>query len=148
MISVCRFMHSWHIFMPPAKYSASFPVPLRGQKFQGLVHVSHQNWRYLFKRFLVGKRKFLKLRCKEWRKVAVLVAVYIIVYMNSRIHVHNTDGRIVILTLFVRVYSTSRLVLKALCYKPGGRGFETRWADFLNLPNPSGRTRPWGLFGL
>jgi hypothetical protein len=21
-------------------------------------------------------------------------------------------------------------VVKALCYKPGGRGFETRWGDF------------------
>jgi hypothetical protein len=23
-------------------------------------------------------------------------------------------------------------------------GFETRWGDILNLPNPSGRTVPWG----
>jgi hypothetical protein len=35
--------------------------------------------------------------------------------------------------------------VKALCYKPEGRGFDTRWGEFLNLPNPSGRTRPWGL---
>jgi hypothetical protein len=34
------------------------------------------------------------------------------------------------------------LVDKELCYKPGGRGFETR------LSNPSGRTRPWGLLSL
>jgi hypothetical protein len=27
------------------------------------------------------------------------------------------------------------------------RGFETRWGEFLNLPNPSGR-RPWGLLSL
>jgi hypothetical protein len=42
------------------------------------------------------------------------------------------------------------VVLKALCYKSDGRGFETRRGEciFLNLPNPSGRTRPWGLFGL
>jgi hypothetical protein len=38
------------------------------------------------------------------------------------------------------------IVVKALCYKPEGRGFDTRWSDFfLNLPNPSGRTRPWGF---
>jgi hypothetical protein len=30
-------------------------------------------------------------------------------------------------------------VVKALCYKPGGRGFDTRWGEFLNLSNPSGR---------
>jgi hypothetical protein len=30
------------------------------------------------------------------------------------------------------------VVVKALCYKPEGRGFDTRWGEFLNLPNPSG----------
>jgi hypothetical protein len=34
------------------------------------------------------------------------------------------------------------VVVKALCYKPEGRGFDTRWGEFLNLPNPSGRTSP------
>jgi hypothetical protein len=37
------------------------------------------------------------------------------------------------------------VVVKALCYKPEGRGFYTRWGKYLNLPNLSGRTRPWGL---
>jgi hypothetical protein len=40
------------------------------------------------------------------------------------------------------------LVLKALGYKPEGRGFETRWGEILNLRNPSGRTRPWGSLNL
>jgi hypothetical protein len=41
------------------------------------------------------------------------------------------------------------IVVKALCYKPEGRGLDTRWGDFfLNLPTPSGRTRPWGLLSL
>jgi hypothetical protein len=40
------------------------------------------------------------------------------------------------------------VVVKALCYKPEGRGFDTRRGKFLNLPNPSGRTRPWGLLSL
>jgi hypothetical protein len=44
--------------------------------------------------------------------------------------------------------TNSAEVVKALCYKPEGRGFETRWGDSLNLPNPSGRTRPWGLLSL
>jgi hypothetical protein len=37
------------------------------------------------------------------------------------------------------------VVVKALCYKPEGRGFDTRWSEFLNLPILSGSTRPWGL---
>jgi hypothetical protein len=40
------------------------------------------------------------------------------------------------------------VVVKALCYKPEGRGFETLWGEFLNLPNPSGRTKPWGSLSL
>jgi hypothetical protein len=45
--------------------------------------------------------------------------------------------------------TTDSVVVKALCYKPEGRWFDTRWVDFfLNLPNPSGRTGPWGLLSL
>jgi hypothetical protein len=42
------------------------------------------------------------------------------------------------------------VVVEAVWYKPEGCGFETRWGwmKFLNLPNPSGRTRPWGLLSL
>jgi hypothetical protein len=40
------------------------------------------------------------------------------------------------------------LVVKALCYKPEGRGFDTRRGEFLNVPNPSGRTRPRSLLSL
>jgi hypothetical protein len=36
------------------------------------------------------------------------------------------------------------IAVKALCYKPEGCEFDSR----LNLPNPSGRTRPWGLLSL
>jgi hypothetical protein len=40
--------------------------------------------------------------------------------------------------------------VQVLCYKPECRGIETRLGElfFLNLPNPSGRTRPWGLLSL
>jgi hypothetical protein len=38
--------------------------------------------------------------------------------------------------------------VKALCCKPEGCRFDTRWGDFLNLPNPYGRTRPWSLLSL
>jgi hypothetical protein len=40
------------------------------------------------------------------------------------------------------------VVVKALCYKPEGRRFDTRWGEFLNLTNPSGRTRSWDLLSL
>jgi hypothetical protein len=30
----------------------------------------------------------------------------------------------------------SSIVVKAICYKPEGRGFNTQWGEFLNLPNP------------
>jgi hypothetical protein len=40
------------------------------------------------------------------------------------------------------------LVVKALGYRPEGRGFETRWGEILNLLNPSGRTKHWGLLSL
>jgi hypothetical protein len=33
-------------------------------------------------------------------------------------------------------------VVKALCCKLQGRGFDTRRGEFLNLPNPSGFTQP------
>jgi hypothetical protein len=39
-------------------------------------------------------------------------------------------------------------VVKALGYKPEGLGFETRRGEILNLPNPSGGTRSWGLLSL
>jgi hypothetical protein len=42
------------------------------------------------------------------------------------------------------------VMVKALSYKAEGRGYETRWGEWilLNLPNPAGRTRPWGLLSL
>jgi hypothetical protein len=47
-----------------------------------------------------------------------------------------------------RVVANGSLVVKALGYEPEGRGLETRWGEILNLTNPSGRTRPWGLLSL
>jgi hypothetical protein len=41
-----------------------------------------------------------------------------------------------------------REVFKALCYKAEGRGSETRRGEFLNLPNPFSRSRPWGSLSL
>jgi hypothetical protein len=48
----------------------------------------------------------------------------------------------------MNLFKGARLVVKALCYKPEGRRFDTRRGEFLHLPNPSGRTMPWGLLSL
>jgi hypothetical protein len=40
------------------------------------------------------------------------------------------------------------LYLYYYCYYYYYYWFDTRWGEFLNLPNPSGRTRPWGLLSL
>jgi hypothetical protein len=50
--------------------------------------------------------------------------------------------------LAIRSWTCGSVVVKALCYKPEGRGFDSRLGEFLNLPNHSGRTRPWGLLSL
>jgi hypothetical protein len=46
------------------------------------------------------------------------------------------------------IYVRGSVVAKALCYKPEDRGFDTRRGEFLNVPNPCDRTRPWGLLSL
>jgi hypothetical protein len=50
----------------------------------------------------------------------------------------------------VNIGAHSSVVVKALCYKPEGHGFETWWSEwiFFNLPHPSGRNRPWSLLSL
>jgi hypothetical protein len=55
---------------------------------------------------------------------------------------------IVLLVFHITTTARGSLVVKALGYKLEGRGFETRLSEILNLPNLSGRTRPWGLLGL
>jgi hypothetical protein len=59
--------------------------------------------------------------------------------------------QIIIITIYyyvLYIWPRGSVVVKALYYKPEGRGFDTRWGDFLNLLNPYSRTRPWGLLGL
>jgi hypothetical protein len=48
----------------------------------------------------------------------------------------------------ITAFPRCSVVVKALCYKPEGRRFEIRWGEFLNLPNLSGLSRPWGLLSL
>jgi hypothetical protein len=46
------------------------------------------------------------------------------------------------MTLLSSNGASGSIVVKALRYELEGRDFETRWGEFLNLPNPSGRGRP------
>jgi hypothetical protein len=50
--------------------------------------------------------------------------------------------------IFLLLGARGSLVVNALGYKPEDRGFESQWGEILNLLNPSGRTRPWGLLSL
>jgi hypothetical protein len=50
-------------------------------------------------------------------------------------------------TLFCE-YEYGSVVVKALWYKPEGRGFENQWGEFLNLLNPSGLSKLWDLLNL
>jgi hypothetical protein len=49
---------------------------------------------------------------------------------------------------YIFIGARGSVVAKALCYKPEGRWFDTRRGEFLNILNPSGRTRPCGLLSL
>jgi hypothetical protein len=44
---------------------------------------------------------------------------------------------------YIHPLARGSVVVKAPCCKQEGHGFETRWFYVFNLPNPSGRTRPW-----
>jgi hypothetical protein len=67
-----------------------------------------------------------------WSLVCVYIYIYIYIYICTE-YIYGARGSV---------------VAKALCYKPEGRGFDTRWGEFLNLPNPSGHTRQWCLLSL
>jgi hypothetical protein len=69
-------------------------------------------------------------------------------YVRSVIIAHSGVNNVMPACLSGDVYNSAILVVKALCYKPEGRGFDTQLIFFFNLPNPSGRTRPWGLLCL
>jgi hypothetical protein len=53
--------------------------------------------------------------------------------------------RFVIRWICMWLGARSSVVGKAVCYKPEGHGFDFRWGEFLKLPTPSSRTRPWGF---
>jgi hypothetical protein len=57
--------------------------------------------------------------------------------------VHNIKQKIYIFYRSrVSFGARGSVVVKALCCKPEGRGFKSQLVDFLNWPNPSGRTGP------
>jgi hypothetical protein len=58
------------------------------------------------------------------------------------------DFPLKLINYFIYLGAHGSLVVKALCYKPEGSGFDNGLGDFLNLRNPSDRTKPWGLLSL
>jgi hypothetical protein len=56
----------------------------------------------------------------------------------SCVRIPNTGRKYNVVTVYWWHHGTA--VVKALCYKPAGCRFETRWGDWIF---PSGRTRPW-----
>jgi hypothetical protein len=80
-----------------------------------------------------------------------------IILRNSSIPKFQKSGILLLGTLkndrYICLYvqlggARGSVVVKTLCCKPKGCGFDTLRGEFLNLPNPSGRTRPWGLLSL
>jgi hypothetical protein len=64
--------------------------------------------------------------------------------MDTNLSIHSFSF------LFVCIWARGSVVVKALCYKPEGRGFDTLGGEliFFNLPNLSSRTSPWSLLNL
>jgi hypothetical protein len=68
-------------------------------------------------------------------------------WLNGSVDIHSGHPNIYFVYILPEGARGS-VVVKALRYKPEGRGFDSRLGGFLNLPNLSGRTRPWGLLSL
>jgi hypothetical protein len=75
-----------------------------------------------------------------WRNVRDVKTVYLFAQKKLLFFIY--------LCLIVYYGAHYSLVFKTLVYKPEGHGFETRWSEILNLSNPSGLIRPWGLLSL
>jgi hypothetical protein len=95
---------------------------------------------------------FLSNQIAAWHAVcmsnqlSVREQIQCIYYVHHRLHNNGLNSNQVKLGHIFTTYFN--LVVKALGYKSEGRGFETRWREILHLPNPSGRSRPWGLLSL
>jgi hypothetical protein len=103
--------------------------------------------------FLAFINPFSRIPCNTMRNRLHVVSPSVL-YVVTNLTVQNvtlyklsvTD--ILCIIKFVKIERAGRSALvKTLCYKPEGRGFDSRWGEFLNLPSPSGRTRPWGFWG-
>jgi hypothetical protein len=66
---------------------------------------------------------------------------------SASLHKHMDFTFVIIVTIIIIIIIISSSSSSS-SYKHQGRGFDSRWGEFLNLPNPSGRTRPWGLLSL
>jgi hypothetical protein len=65
-----------------------------------------------------------------------VVCTYIRLYYSPKITICSSLS---ICQITLNIFMSTGIVLKALCYKPEGRGFNSRWGHwiFFNWPNPS-----------
>jgi hypothetical protein len=77
---------------------------------------------------------------------SIWLPVHVVMYPDLQSRWTSPPQNFLLLLILVRAHGSA--VVNALCFKPEGRGFDTRWGEFLNLPNPSCRTSPWGLLSL
>jgi hypothetical protein len=86
---------------------------------------------------------------KEFKKIIAPYVKNYISRMNAKWVVClriGTGGEL--LWTWYWTFGFYNIMVKALGYKLEGRVLKSRWGEILNLPNPSGRTRPWGLLSL
>jgi hypothetical protein len=57
----------------------------------------------------------------------------------------NQLSKVFLIILSLMTKGACGNVVEALCYKPEGRGFESRYHWMFSLPNPSSRTKVLGL---
>jgi transposase-like protein len=106
-------------------------------------------------RFSSGASKILFLKinktaCKDnyirYNDIFIFISSYLSLWTFSTVTFESLKdifGNQMCLNTSVTWYllTVIYVVVKALCYKPEGRGFDTRWGDFFfNLPSSS---RPW-----
>jgi hypothetical protein len=85
---------------------------------------------------------------KELKKIIFSRIVRLLIIYLFFVYLFVFTVYLIIYLFAIQLLSCGSLVLKVLGYKPEGSGFETRWREILNLPNPFGRTGLWGLLSL